>query len=210
MRLVVVGFVVLVLSVLAAGCGDDDGRSTPRADETSSSASPKDVATDMADGWCETRIGMTRSEVIDLMGEPSQENGDGEFLWTERDVTFRLIFNADDTVNETDVFYSDLNESGRSLIGCIDENAEDGWTQGWCDVKSGMTREQVYAVMGHPTGENEKNSNWGGYDGYSFTVFFDRPDERGKSQTAQNDGWEELDAEAQASMPCDQREGGLH
>ncbi len=55
-----------------------------------------------------------------------------------------------------------------------------GWSAKWCTVQVGMTKAQVYAIMGKPTaeyqvdvaGSTNPQASWHAYQ-YGFTAFFD-------------------------------------
>lgn len=66
--------------------------------------------------------------------------------------------------------------NGRPSVAATQAQVEK-WLPAWCRARPGMTKQQLYAVMGLPTTDfPPDSSSWEGF-GYQFIAFFD---ERGK------------------------------
>jgi hypothetical protein len=47
-----------------------------------------------------------------------------------------------------------------------------GWAAKWCEAQPGITKRELYRIMGPPTSEFPSSASWTGYE-WMFNAFFD-------------------------------------
>jgi hypothetical protein len=76
--------------------------------------------------WCDVQVGMTRDQVRQIMGEPTEEytaentpsGFDPQMVWDAFEYHFTAFFNVDDRVRQLDVNEIDLNSEQKAAIDC--------------------------------------------------------------------------------------------
>ena len=113
---------LVACAIAFAGCGDDGGAGDPQGGAAPEQAQVRQWPAK----WCQAEPGMTRQQMRDLMGEPTEEytpentpeGFDPQMIWEAFEYHFTAYFNVDDRVRQLDVNDLDLTAAQKSEIRC--------------------------------------------------------------------------------------------
>jgi hypothetical protein len=80
----------------------------------------------------------------------------------------------------------------------VSQSVADAWAVKWCQAQPGITKDELVAIMGQPTGTSPTTMSWSAHQ-YQFNAFFDS---RGKVEQLDINP-HSLSAPEQAALTCD-------
>jgi hypothetical protein len=69
--------------------------------------------------WCEAQPGMTKGQIIELMGAPTQTTATN-LIWTDNHYRFYAFMEADGTARQLDINMVDLSDAEKKALQCGD------------------------------------------------------------------------------------------
>lgn len=125
---------VAAMAMTLSGCGNrvvsgsdiEPAAPSPSLAPVVSAGPSAEVVKTWPTKWCRARIGATRDEMRDLMGEPTDESTADEtpagfqpsMTWDAFEYQFNAFFGVDDTVRQLDVNDIELSAAEKAAISC--------------------------------------------------------------------------------------------
>lgn len=107
--------------------GESDSKSSDSTSQSGTAAVDREMAERWPTAWCKAKVGMTRAQMIKLMGPPQSEftldqaaadGGDPQISWDFAEWQFNAFFDSDDKVRQLDANDFDLSPEKKAQIKC--------------------------------------------------------------------------------------------